>query len=404
MSQCDTVFEPRSEHFDAVVIGSGAGGSSLCYQLAQHGCRVLLIERGDFLASDRTNSSDPIGRYVFDVVDDRDDASGFVGGETKFYGSALYRMREGDFDAVEHENGVSPAWPISYFDLEPFYERAELLYKVHGSVGGDASEPFRAQSFPHPPIPHAAVVAHLVGRIERSGTRVSAVPRGLDYGPEGKCVLCPTCDGYYCQIDAKMDAEIAALRPALATRNVTLLTKTICTRVLTSTDGTQATGVLIRRLGRVQEIRASIVAVCAGLKNSAKLLRRSRSDKHPQGLGNSGGCLGRYLAGHSTGLIFPFMGLRQVPSAHTKTFAINDYYNRTPLWPYPLGVIQIAGQVPFWQDLPKMIRPFAHLFATRTLTCFYMTEALPSRDSGFEFDGDDIVNRKPPVQNLGCFL
>ena len=176
-------------------------------------------------------------------------------------------------------------------------------------------------------------------------------------------MLCPTCERILLSNRCEDGCRDCRLATGLATGNVTLLTKTTCTRVLTSTDGTQATGVLIRRLGRVREIRANIVAVCAGLKNSAKLLRRSRSDKHPQGLGNSGGCLGRYLAGHSTGLVFPFMGFRQVPSAHTKTFAINDYYNRTLVWHYPLGVIQIAGQVPFWQDLPKMIRPFAHLFA-----------------------------------------
>lgn len=270
---------PLEEHDrqDVIVVGSGAGGSTLAYQLSQRGFRVLVIERGDFLTPDRRRSSDAVGKYMYHIVNSGEETSYFVGGETKFYGAALYRMRESDFNAVEHENGISPAWPISYSDLEPYYERAEKLYRVHGSTAGDASEPPRSTPFPHPPIEHAPIVAKLVNRIERSGVPISAIPRGLDYGPRGKCVLCSTCDGYYCQIDAKMDAEIAALRPAMATGNVRLMTKANCVRVLTTRDGSRVTGVLIRHLGREQEIRADVVAVCAGLRGSAALLRRSRT-------------------------------------------------------------------------------------------------------------------------------
>ena len=388
-----------------IVIGSGAGGSSLCYQLAQHGIRVLVIERGDFLQPSMREASDTIGRYIYDVVNSRDKASCFVGGETKFYGAALYRMRESDFLAVEHENGISPAWPISYSDLEHYYERAEWLYKVHGSAEADGSEPSRARPFPFPPIEHGPIVSRLVSRLERSGTPVSAIPRGLDYGPEGKCVLCPTCDGYYCQIDAKMDAEVAALRPALASGNISLMTNTHCTRVLTSADGTRVTGVIVRhRSGLEQVIEAPVVAVCAGLRGTATLLRRSRTQKHPEGLGNADGCLGRYLAGHSTGIVFPFTGLKRVPSVHTKTFAINRYYGGKPFWPHPLGTIQAAGQFPFWREAPWLARPLMHLIGKHTLTCFYMTEALPSRDSGFRFSGDDVAVSTPPIQNLGAFF
>jgi len=403
MTQGDIPLEEQGHRHDAIVIGSGAGGSTLAYQLSQYGFRVLVIERGDFLRPDRRQGSNAVGKYMYHIVKSGEETSCFVGGETKFYGAALYRMRESDFNAVEHENGISPAWPISYSELEPYYERAERLYHVHGSSAGDASEPPRAAPFPHPPIEHAPIVAKLVKRIEQSGTPVSSIPRGLDYGPTGKCVLCSTCDGHYCQIDAKMDAEIAALRPALATGNVRLMTNANCARVLTTRDGSRVTGVSVQHLGREQEIYADIVAVCAGLRGSASLLRRSRTQRHPDGLGNATGCLGRYLAGHSAGVVFPIAGWKRVPPTHTKTFAINGYYNCAPGWPYPSGVIQISGQMPFWEEAPTLMRPLAHFIGTRAFMCFYMTEALPTRETGLMFDGDEIASCLPPVHNLKTF-
>jgi choline dehydrogenase-like flavoprotein len=399
----ETAVEEQGQRYDVIVVGSGAGGSTLAYQLALNGHRVLVIERGSYLRPGRKNASDSVGIYMGHLVKNRDGPPFFVGGQTKFYGAALYRMRESDFQAVEHEKGISPSWPITYSEIEPYYERAEALYCVHGSTNGDLSEPPRARPFPYPPIEHAPIVSKLAERIEHSGTRVSAIPLGLDYRPEGRCVLCSTCDGYYCQLGAKMDAEIAALRPALATGNVRLMTETDCVRVLTTKDGSRTIGILIRHLGREQEIHADAVAICTGLTSSTTLLRRSRNQKHPEGLGNATGCLGRYLAGHSAGLIFPFMGWKRMPATYTKTFAINGYYNGAPEWPYPTGTIQLAGQMPFWEEAPRPLRPLAHFVGTHTLMCFYMTEALPTRDTGLIFDGDEIINRVPPVQNLETF-
>lgn len=403
MTPNKSIIEPITQHYDAIVIGSGAGGSTLAYQLSRCGHRVLVVERGKFLKPRRVNTSDPIGRYIYHMIENIDDAS-FVGGQTKFYGSALYRLRESDFHAVEHENGVSPAWPISYSDLEPYYNKAEVLYRVHGSAHGDPTEPPRAHPFPYPPINHAPIVSGLVKRIEQSGTPVSAIPLGVDYGPEGSCVLCSTCDGHYCQIDAKMDAEIAALRPALASKNVRLLTETDCLRVLTTTDGSRVTGVLLRHLGREQIARANVVALCAGVVGSVSLLRRSRTPKHPQGLGNASGCLGRYLAGHSVGIMFPFISWKRVPPMYTKTLAINCYYNGTVEWPYPTGVIQMAGQMPFWGERPWPARQLTHLLGRHTLMCFYMSEALPARNTRLIFDGDEVVSRAAPMHNVRTFL
>ncbi len=315
----------------------------------------------------------------------------------------MYRLRESDFKQVEHESGVSPAWPITYSDLEPYYGQAEALYRVHGAPDGDPSEPSRTGSYPYPPLEHAPVVLEMVRRLRASGTNVAAIPRGLDYRPGGRCVLCPTCDGYYCQLDAKMDAEIAALRPALATGKVRLVTETECLRVLTSQDGKYATGVALRRAGADVTVNAGAVVVSAGLPRSALLLRRSRTDKHPEGLGNATGVLGRYLAGHSTGIVFPFLGWNKVPPIHSKTFAINEYYDGAPDWPYPTGVIQVSGQMPFWELAPSLIRPLARFVGEHSLKCFYMTEALPTRDTGLCFAGDTICRRVGPLHNRETF-
>jgi choline dehydrogenase-like flavoprotein len=389
--------------YDVIVIGTGAGGSSLAYRLGQLGRQVLLIERGDFLKPQPRNTSDPVGKYLYDVIKTPDESLSFVGGQTKFYGSSLYRLRESDFRAVEHESGCSPAWPFSYSELQPYYDQAEAIYRVHGSPDGDPSDPPRAMPFPYPPIPHDPIVLKVAERLERAGMNISAVPRGIDYGPEGRCVLCATCDGYYCQLDAKMDAEIAALRPALATSNVRLVTRTDCLRVLTNREGSHVRGVLLVHDGAEHMVHADVVAVCAGLPGSASLLRRSRTDEHPEGLGNASGSLGRYLAGHWVGYIFPFVSWRKVPPVHTKSFAINTYYDGAPDWPYPTGVVQIAGQMPFWKQASSLVRPIAHFVGTRSLTCFYMTEALPTRESGLIFDGDAIVGRVLPPHSEKSF-
>ncbi|NOG74155.1 GMC oxidoreductase [Roseicella sp. DB1501] len=389
--------------YDAVVIGSGAGGAPLALRLGQRGLRVLVVEQGDFLRVERGGEGEPVGRFITDVMGSRDAPLSIVGGRTKFYGAALYRMRESDFSAVEHETGTSPAWPITYAELEPYYEQAELLYRVHGASEGDPSEPPRANPYPHPPLPHGGIVAEMVQRLTRSGTPVAPVPSGLDYGPGGSCVLCPTCDAHLCTRDAKMDAETASMRPALATGNVHLATQTECLRILTDGAGGRATGVLLRRQGEEYVVRAGVVAVCGGLPGSALMLRRSRTDRHPEGLGNAGGALGRYLGGHSVGMIFPFTGLRPVPAFYTKTFAINAYYEGGPGSPHPLGVVQVAGQMPFWEEASRLVRPVARLVGRHSLMCFYMSEALPSQEAGLRFDGDRLAGRVEPRHNLQAF-
>jgi choline dehydrogenase-like flavoprotein len=393
-----------SDHYDAIVIGTGLGGASLALKLCCAGLKVLIVERGKSLNLPRARPGEPEGRFIADVLGSREAPIECVGGRTKFYGAALYRFRESDFKETPHPEGLSPAWPITYADLEPYYGEAEQLYKVHGASDGDPTEPARGTSWPHPALPHAPLVRRLVARLEGSGTSVASIPKGLDHGAEGACSLCPTCDAYSCTLNAKMDAETAGILPALATGNATLATGTDCLQILLTPDGKKAAGVLLREGGDERRVACSIIVVAGGVPNSARLLRRSKTAAHPYGLGNAGGALGRYLCGHSVGMVFPFVGLGKVPKIHSKTFAINEFYERSPGWNYPTGVIQAAGQFPFWDEASRLVRPIARLIGEHSLMCFYMAEALATPESGFVFDGDDnIAQTITPDPNLATF-
>src|SRR5262245_34924786 len=136
------------DHYDIILIGTGAGGGTIAPQLVASGKRVLILERGEFLPRERENW-DPAAvfeqkRYLANETwyDKHDQPLSpythyWVGGNTKVYGAALLRMREHDFGEVRHFGGVSPAWPISYDELEPYYTRAEQMYSVHGQRGLD---------------------------------------------------------------------------------------------------------------------------------------------------------------------------------------------------------------------------------------------------------------------------
>ncbi len=385
--------------YDVVIVGSGPGGSTLAHALSHRGVNILMIDEGDFLKPDASRG-DAIGIFMGDYQVRGQPPVQFIGGDSKFYGAALYRLRESDFRETPLENGVSPAWPISYAELEPYYTEAERLYSVHGSAEGDPTEPPRSAPFPHGPIAHEPLVAEMVERIRQQGVPVSHIPKAVD---ASKCVLCPTCDSFYCQRDAKMDAEVAALRPALRTGKVQLLTRTKCLQVLTTPDGRKTTGVLIERGTEQATVKAGVVVLSAGVEKSPLILWRSRNAAHPNGLGNASGQLGRNLAGHTAGLLFPMKGLSKVPALHQKTFAINAFYEPSAEWPYPSGVIQAAGQVPFWKYMPGFMRPFVRFITERSIMCFLMTEAVGSHKSGLVFEGERVVHREDPAPSLKTY-
>ena len=179
-----------SNAYDVIVIGSGAGGGTLVHQLAPSGKRILLLERGGWLPREPQNwlAQDVFvdGRYISPDTWYYDDGTSFqpqvhyfVGGATKLYGAALYRLREEDFGELRHHDGISPAWPISYEDMEPYYTQAEQLYQVHGARGEDPTEPPASAPYPFPAVSHEPRIQQLSDDLAKAGLHPFHAPCGI---------------------------------------------------------------------------------------------------------------------------------------------------------------------------------------------------------------------------------
>jgi choline dehydrogenase-like flavoprotein len=344
-----------TERFDLVILGSGAGGGTLARALAATGARILVVERGEAVPREPENWSpaavwkDLRYRTREQWIDHTGDAFQpythyVVGGNTKFWGSVLIRLRREDFGVLRHVDGESPAWPITYEDLAPYYDAAERMYGVRGEAGLDPTDPPRGP-FPHPPVPHAPAVAALIARLRAQGLHPSPLPLGLlAVGEEGGCVLCNTCNSFPCQRGAKSDAEVCAVLPALASPNVTLWTRAYARRLVTNGPGTRVTAVEIERDGAVVRVEAPVVAVSCGAVNSAALLLRSATDRHPHGLANSSDLVGRRYMAHLATMMQGFHPFRPNDAVFQKTVAINDFYFQGPDSAYPLGHVQTQGR------------------------------------------------------------
>ena len=344
-----------SPHYDIVIIGTGAGGGTMAGALAGSDARILVIERGGVVPQEAENSSpEAVWKHLrYRSTERWVDANGSeflpythygVGGNTRFWGSVLYRLRREDFGALEHADGVSPAWPIDYDTLAPYYDRAERLYHVHGQHGVDPTEPPRGP-FPFAPVPHAPVMAEIVAGLEGQGLHPSHLPLGLIRpGEEGGCVLCNTCNSFPCRVRSKSDADVCGVEPALTRPNVELWTHAEARRLIADPSGRRVEAVEVVRNGEVIRVSATRVVVSCGAVNSAALLLRSASDKHPRGLGNSSGLVGRRYMAHLATMMQGFHPLRKNDTVFQKTVAVNDFYFRGPDTAYPLGQIQSQGR------------------------------------------------------------
>lgn len=347
----------ESNSYDVIVIGTGAGGGTLARRLAPSGKRILVLERGGFLPRERENwDADAVfakKRYLapetwYDKADQpfAPYTHYWVGGNTKVYGAALLRMREHDFGAVRHYGGLSPAWPISYNDLEPYYAQAERLYSVHGVRGTDPCEPRASTPFVAPPIPHEPRMQELFDDLRAQGLRPFPVPLGVRLHT-GDRAEPPTAlsnfDGYPDLTEVKADAHVCGVRPALANRNVTLVTGAFVERLETDPSGRSVERVVVRREGERVVYRGDIVVLACGAINSSALLLRSAADTHPRGLANSSDQVGRNYMCHQNGCYVAVMQTPN-PSPFQKTFGLTDYYNGAPDSRLPLGTIQLMGK------------------------------------------------------------
>ena len=346
------------ESFDVIIIGTGAGGGTLAHTLRSSGRRVLLLERGDFLPREMENwSPDDVfikGRYISEETWYDSDGAPFqpqvhyfVGGATKLYGAALYRLRPEDFGEIRHVDGISPAWPVGYEEFEPFYTKAEALYQVHGTHGEDPTEgPFSAP-YPAPAVSHEPRLQEIADALSAKGYHPFSAPVGilLDESDRNRstCIRCAWCDGYPCLVHAKADADIMAVRPTLESPNVTLLTGATATRLETDPAGRTVTGVVVDRAGTTEVYRADIVVVAAGASNSAKLLLNSASSTHPAGLANGSDQVGRNYMFHNCKAVVS-LGKEPNDTVFQKTLGINDFYFAGGDREWPLGNIQMVGK------------------------------------------------------------
>jgi choline dehydrogenase-like flavoprotein len=401
--------------YDVIIIGTGAGGGTLALRLAPSGKRILLLERGSYVPREKDNwdprTVNVEGHYqakeTWKTVRGEDlhpHTNYWVGGNTKMYGAALFRLRREDFGELRHSGGVSPAWPISYDDLEPFYTQAERLYHVHGARGEDPTDPGSLAPYPHPAVSHEPRIAQLAEDFTAVGLRPFHTPLGVmldERNPRtSKCIRCNTCDGFPCLVGAKADAQVCAVDPALEYPNVTLLTNATVKRLETSPSGREVTGVVVERDGARETYSGDLVVVSAGAINSAALLLRSASDRHPSGLANGSGVVGRHYMGHVNSVLMAISRCPN-PTVFQKTLSVNDWYLGDEAFPHPMGHVSFVGKldaVTLRAGAPALAPGFTlELMATHSLVFWLTSEDLPEPENRVTLDreGNIVLAYRP---------
>jgi choline dehydrogenase-like flavoprotein len=401
-------------HYDVIIIGTGAGGGTLARKLAPSGKRILILERGDYVKreTDNWNSRAVNVEGKYNTKETWYDSDGKalhphtnynVGGNTKFYGAALFRMRKEDFGELRHYDGISPAWPISYDELEQYYAKAEDMYHVHGTAGEDPTEPPRSTAFPHPAVSHEPRIEHLAEDFAAMGVRPFHVPLGIQIKENDRtssCVRCATCDGFPCLLNAKSDSQVCGIDHATVHANVTLLTNALVKKLETDSSGLSISSVVVERGGEVERYSADVVVVSAGAINSAALLLRSASDLHPHGLANSSGQVGRNYMGHVNSVLLAVSKCPN-PTVFQKTLGVNDFYFGSEDFPYPMGHISFVGKldgVTLSAGAPAIAPGFAlDQMAKHSLDFWLTTEDLPRAENRVTLDtkGDIVLSYKP---------
>jgi choline dehydrogenase-like flavoprotein len=404
------------DHYDVIVIGSGPGGASLAHRLAAGGTKILLLERGDYLPRSTANweSRTVFVDGVYQAPETWYGRNGeafhpglhyFVGGNSKVYGAALFRLRERDFEQSRHADGISPEWPLKYGDFAPFYDEAERLFVVHGQRGEDPNEPPCDTPYPYPPVAHEPRIQQLSDAFAGEGLHPFHLPLGIRLDerdgkptPTSICIRCDAFDGFPCLLNGKADAQVMCVDPARAAYpNFSLLTGALVTRLETTPSGREIAAVHVSRDGQDERYSADIVVVACGALSSALLLLRSESDLHPHGLANGSGQVGRNYMRHNQSVL---MALMREPNetVFQKTLAVSDYYFGAADYPYPLGLIQMcatshadqikAEALPAWLDwAPKL--PFEEM-ARHSMDFWLSSEDIPLPQNRIFYDGEKV--------------
>ena len=402
-------------HYDVIIIGTGAGGGTLAYKLAPSGQRILLLERGDYVRREKDNwdsrAVNVEAKYhTTEVWQDKDGkplhphTNYYVGGNTKFYGAALFRLRERDFGALAHHGGISPAWPVGYDEMEPYYSEAEYLYQVHGERGVDPTDPPASVPYRFPAVAHEPRLQRLHDDLARVGLKPFHVPLGImldEADPQrSRCIRCSTCDGFPCLIHAKSDAQVICVDPALQHPNVELLTNAKVVRLETSPSGREVARVVVDRKGEQLHFSGGIVVSSCGAIHSAALLLRSATDRHPNGLANGSGVVGRHYMGHINSVLLAISKTPN-PTVFQKTLGLNDFYFGDEDFEYPMGHISFVGKldaIALSAGAPPFVPGMTlDLIAKHSLDFWLTSEDLPDPDNRVTLDrkGNVVLSYTP---------
>ena len=359
------------DHYHLIIIGTGAGGGTLLHKLKDSGKKILVLERGGFLPKEKENWNTievfQKERYhtkeVWKTEGDKDLHPGtgyWVGGNTKVYGAALFRLREKDFEKIQHAGGTSPEWPVKYTDYEKYYSEAEKLYCVHGKMGMDPTEAFRSSDYPYPAISHEPRIQELHNALREEGLHPFYIPLGVKLNEADKekseCIRCNTCDGFPCMLHAKSDADINCVRPATVNNsNITLLTGAKVVKLNTNPDGNAIISAVVDTGDGIQQFSADIFILSAGAINSAAIVLQSANAANVNGIANSSGQAGRNFMKHQNAAM---MGIstKKNPTIFQKTLAINDFYWGDNDFQFPMGHIQLLGKAN--KDMMSADAPF----------------------------------------------
>jgi choline dehydrogenase-like flavoprotein len=388
---------------DIVIIGSGVGGSTVAAGLAASGADILILEAGEHI-EDRPENRDQ--RAIFQRGHFRPKetwyefgGAGFnpgnyynVGGNSKFFGAVLSRYRREDFAELKHREGVSPAWPFPYEELEPWYSRAEQMYQVRGILGQDPTEPFHSAFYDFPPVPDEPAIADVRLKLANKGLHPFSLPLGVDIDRWLAKAKTPW-DAHPNSNDGKMDAETTALAIALRSPNVRLQTGSRVTALETGAEG-RISRVVYEKSGEVMSVSPRLVILSAGAAQSAALLLRSANGNYPKGLANSSDQVGRNFMNHNSSAVLAISPTYRNTSIYQKTFGFNDFYLSDGEGGPPLGNIQLLGRISgkvLKGTLARVPEWLLDKISQHAIDFYAMSEDVPHPESRIMVDGDKIV-------------
>jgi choline dehydrogenase-like flavoprotein len=390
---------PNQETVDVVVVGSGMGGASFAAGLAPTGARILILERGERLRDNEAarDARAIFLRGVFRPQESWLDGDGrpfnpgnyyFVGGNSKLYGAVLIRYRAQDFEPIRYKEGATPGWPFGYEELEPWYCRAEKLYRVRGALGFDRTEPRHSEPYPFGPVPDEPAIAKVRERMKSVGLDPFPLPLGIDVDAWLKRAQTPW-DAFPGAGTGKMDAETCGVNEALAHPDVELRENARVERLLLEADGKRVAGVEVLVGGERRRIAAKIVVLSAGAVNSAALLLASREG----GVANRSDAVGRHFMNHNCSAVLAIDPRSVNDSVYQKTLGINNFYLDDGRGGPPLGNIQLLGRVtaPILKaNLGLAPEWTLGVMARRSVDWYAMSEDLPNLESRVTVDGGRI--------------